>query len=434
MRKAETGDAPALKRCAIYTRKSVEEGLDMEFNSLDAQREAAENYILSQKGKGWTCLPTRYDDGGFSGGNVNRPALSRLLADCEAGLVDVIVVYKIDRLSRSICDFADLSKKFDKWKVSFCSVTQDINTATSSGRMMLNILVTFAQYEREIIGERIRDKMEATRKKGLWAGGCVAIGYRLEDHHLIPNPEEAAIVRRIFTRYAECQSAKQVAMELNRRGVRTRTGREWNKPRVYRVLSNYAYIGKIQYKGKVYDGTHEAIVDRELWDRVHEYLDDNTTHEKADRTSREENISPLKGLLKCGHCGGPMMHYTKTKKGAVYSYYRCVKDSKRAESVCPIKEIAAPVVERLVFAQLSAVFRSPQVLAALSEKSGAECAEVLRAFDEGFWQEATSAECRRIVELLVAEAVLHEDRLVLELQCEGINSIMEEIENESAQD
>jgi site-specific DNA recombinase len=433
MKKIDTRDTPPVKRCAIYTRKSVEEGLDMEFNSLDAQREAGENYILSQKSKGWVCLPNRYDDGGFSGGNLNRPALARLLADCEAGLVDVIVVYKIDRLSRSICDFADLTKKFDSWNVSFCSVTQDINTATSSGRMMLNILVTFAQYEREIIGERIRDKMEATRKKGLWAGGCVAIGYRLEDHKLIPNPEEAEIVRRIFRRYAECQSAKQVAMELNRRGVKTRTGREWNKPRIYRVLNNYAYIGKIQYKGNIYDGTHEAIVPQELWDRVHEYLGDGATRERTDRTSHEENISPLKGLLKCGHCGGPLMHYTKRKKGAVYSYYRCLRDSKRAESVCPIKEIAAPVVEKLVCERLSAIFRSPQVLAALSERTGVECAALLPAFDGDFWQEATSAERRRMIELLVAEAVLYGDRLELELQCEGIKSIMEEIENESSQ-
>ena len=166
-------------RCAIYTRKSIDEGLDKEFNSLDAQREAGEAYISSQKGNRWMCLPTRYDDGGFSGGNTNRPALKRLLADAEAGKLDIIVVYKIDRLSRSICDFAELTKSFDKWNVSFVSVTQDINTATSSGRMMLNILVTFAQYEREVISERIRDKYSASRKKGMWMGGGVPIGYRI---------------------------------------------------------------------------------------------------------------------------------------------------------------------------------------------------------------------------------------------------------------
>ena len=173
------------KRCAIYTRKSVEEGLDQEFNSLDAQREAGEAYIASQKANGWVCLPTRYDDGGYSGGNMKRPALQQLLADCEAGLVDIIVVYKIDRLSRSICDFADLSKKFDEWGTQFVAVTQEINTATSAGRMMLNILITFAQYEREVITERVRDKMAASRKKGKWVGGSVPMGYRVENKKLV---------------------------------------------------------------------------------------------------------------------------------------------------------------------------------------------------------------------------------------------------------
>ena len=183
--------------CAIYTRKSVEDGLEQEFNSLDAQREAGENYIRSQRDNGWTLLPKRYDDGGFSGGNTNRPALKELLKDCEAGLVDVVVVYKIDRLSRSIRDFTDLSARFDKWNVSFCSVTQDINTATSAGRMVLNILMTFAQYEREIIGERIRDKMAAMRRRGMWCGGNIPYAYRVENHHLVPCPAEQPLVERI---------------------------------------------------------------------------------------------------------------------------------------------------------------------------------------------------------------------------------------------
>ena len=183
------------KRCACYTRKSVEEGLDMEFNSLDAQREACENYIASQKSNGWICLPQHYDDGGFSGGNTKRPALQQLLEDCEAGLVDIIVVYKIDRLSRSICDFADLTKKFDEWGVQFVAVTQEINTATSAGRMMLNILITFAQYEREVITERVRDKMAATRKKGKFVGGSVPMGYYVKDKRLEVKPEEAKEMR-----------------------------------------------------------------------------------------------------------------------------------------------------------------------------------------------------------------------------------------------
>lgn len=216
----------AKKRCAIYCRKSVEEGLEQEFNSLDAQREAGEAYILSQKANGWVCLPEHYDDGGYSGGNMKRAALQKLLKDCETGLVDIIVVYKIDRLSRSICDFADLTKKFDEWGVEFSSVTQEINTATSAGRMMLNILITFAQYEREVITERVRDKMSASRMKGMWMGGNVPMGYDVVNKKLVINPTEAEIVRRIFQRYIEIQSPKLIAMELNEQNIKTRQGKK----------------------------------------------------------------------------------------------------------------------------------------------------------------------------------------------------------------
>ncbi|MBQ6352726.1 MAG: recombinase family protein, partial [Lentisphaeria bacterium] len=203
-------EKPKRVRCAVYTRKSVEEGLEMEFNSLDAQREAGEAYIASQRANGWVCLPDRYDDGGFSGGNMNRPALKRLLADAEDGKIDIIVVYKLDRLSRSICDFAELSKWFDKWNVAFVSVTQEINTSTSSGRMMLNILMTFAQFEREQIAERVRDKMSASRKKGKWVGGSVPIGYKVVDKKLVPDEETVPIVKRIFQRYLEIQSPTMI--------------------------------------------------------------------------------------------------------------------------------------------------------------------------------------------------------------------------------
>lgn len=260
------------KRCAIYTRKSVEEGLDQEFNSLDAQREAGEAYIASQKANGWVCLPTRYDDGGYSGGNMKRPALQQLLADCEAGLVDIIVVYKIDRLSRSICDFADLSKKFDEWGTQFVAVTQEINTATSAGRMMLNILITFAQYEREVITERVRDKMAASRKKGKWVGGSVPMGYRVENKKLVVEPEEARVIQRIFQRFIEIQSPSLIAKELNKDGIRTKQGKVWDKPHIYRILSNHTYIGKVKYKGSICEGEQNAIVELDVWNRTREIL------------------------------------------------------------------------------------------------------------------------------------------------------------------
>ena len=263
------------KRCAIYARKSVEDGLEQEFNSLDAQREAGEAYILSQKANGWICLPERYDDGGYSGGNMKRPALQKLLNDCENGLVDIIVVYKIDRLSRSICDFADLTKKFDEWGVQFVAVTQEINTATSAGRMMLNILITFAQYEREVITERVRDKMSASRKKGLWVGGCVPFGYTVCNKKLIVNQEEAKTVQRIFQRFVEIQSPKLIAHELNLDGIKTKQGKSWCNQHIYRILNNHTYIGEVKYKDTICEGEQEGIVDLEIWNRTRAILAEN---------------------------------------------------------------------------------------------------------------------------------------------------------------
>ena len=419
-------------RCAIYTRKSIDEGLDKEFNSLDAQREAGEAYISSQKGNRWMCLPTRYDDGGFSGGNTNRPALKRLLADAEAGKLDIIVVYKIDRLSRSICDFAELTKSFDKWNVSFVSVTQDINTATSSGRMMLNILVTFAQYEREVISERIRDKYSASRKKGMWMGGGVPIGYRIEDRKLIIVPEEAKTVRRIFDRFIETQSPKLIAMELNADGIKTRRDGIWNIPKIYAMLNNFTYIGKVSFQGDIFDGQHEAIIRQEVWDSVHEFL--KTNRPRADYTIKSENITPLKGVIFCGHCGGPMMPVVTRKNGRGYTYYRCLRDSKRAISTCQIKQIAAPVVEKFVYDNLSSVFRAPDVAVTLAGMAGVAPSEVLAPFDGEFWQEATNGERRRLVELLVASVHLYVDRVEIEIRTEGVQSIMEEIEHEADND
>ena len=228
--------------------------LSTDFNSLDAQREACENYIASQKSNGWICLPEHYDDGGFSGGNVNRPALQKLLNDCEAGLVDIIAVYRLDRLSRSIVDFADLTKKFDEWGVQFVSITQEINTATSSGRMMLNILITFSQYEREVITERVRDKMAASRKKGKWVGGGVPFGYVVDNKHLVIKEGDAEIVRRIFQRSIEIQAPKLIAGELNAAGLRTRQNQLWRRDHIYRILNNHTYIGEVKYKDAVCKG------------------------------------------------------------------------------------------------------------------------------------------------------------------------------------
>jgi site-specific DNA recombinase len=262
---------PAI-RCAIYTRKSTEEGLEQEFNTLDAQRECGEAYVKSQAAEGWQCLPDRYDDGGFTGGNMDRPALKRLLADIEAGKLDCVVVYKVDRLSRSLLDFGKMMETFEKHQVSFVSVTQQINSATSMGRLMLNVLLSFAQFEREIIGERTRDKVAAARKKGKWSGGHQFLGYDVDAKHckLVVNETEAVRVRAIFALYLEREGLVPVVQELQQRGWTTkqwttrkgqhRGGRPFTKTNLHKLLTNPAYVGKVRHLGNLYEGEHAAIV------------------------------------------------------------------------------------------------------------------------------------------------------------------------------
>ncbi len=251
-------------RCAVYTRKSTSEGLDMEFSSLDAQREAGESYVKSQQSEGWICLEEKFDDGGFTGANMDRPALARLIKDIEARKIDCVIVYKVDRLSRSLLDFGRLMEKFDKHQVSFVSVTQSFNTGNSMGRLMLNVLLSFAQFEREIISERTRDKIAATRRKGKWAGGMPVLGYTVLDTKLVVDGDEASAVREIFQLYLEHKSLLTVARLLNKRGWRTkqwltkrgitRGGREYDKANLYQLLTNVVYIGRVRYKDEIHDG------------------------------------------------------------------------------------------------------------------------------------------------------------------------------------
>ena len=292
-------------RCAVYTRKSTEDGLEQEFNSLHAQREACEAYILSQRHEGWTLVETHYDDGGFSGGNMERPGLRALLGDVESGLVDVIVVYKVDRLTRSLADFAKIVEQLDAREASFVSVTQAFNTTTSMGRLTLNVLLSFAQFEREVTGERIRDKIAASKKKGLWMGGPVPLGYEVIDRKLIPVPEEAERVRTIMRRYIGSRSANELIAQLEAEGIRTKVQRRTSGPHkggipfrrgsLFHLLKNPIYRGKIVHKGEVYEGEHEPIVDEQLWNAVQKRL-----QEKAPPRRRAKN-DPQQALLR-GNC------------------------------------------------------------------------------------------------------------------------------------
>lgn len=305
-------------RCAVYTRKSSEDGLEQEFNSLDAQREACEAFIRSQKGEGWKLIETAYDDGGISGGTMERPALQRLLADIALGKVDIIVVYKVDRLTRSLADFAKMVEVFDAHGVSFVAVTQQFNTTTSMGRLTLNILLSFAQFEREVTGERIRDKIAASKKKGMWMGGNLPIGYDVKNRELVINPAEAEVVRHIFQRYLELDSVRLLQEDLERRGVRAKSGRVFYRGALYALLANPIYIGEIRHKTERYPGRHEAIIDRTLWDEVQKHLKDNGPGPRYERTKADP--SPLAGKL-FDEAGEPLTPSHAVKGARRYRYY-----------------------------------------------------------------------------------------------------------------
>ena len=314
-------------RCAIYTRVSTDSGLDQEFNSLDAQYDAASAYIRSQAHAHWTLVRTRYDDGGFSGGSTDRPALQRLLDDVRAGKVQIIVVYKVDRLTRSLADFAKLVELFDAHGVSFVSVTQQFNTTTSMGRLTLNVLLSFAQFEREVTAERIRDKISASKRKGLWVGGMVPLGYELKDGKLLIVEHEAEIVRSIFQHYLALGSVNRLVIELREQNVRskirkladgsTRGGVPFTQGPLFYMLRNRFYLGEVAYKGEIHPGPQPALLERELFDAVQKRLTEQRAHNV---TARNKSGALLRGVL-FDEAGNPMVATHSTKQGVRYRYY-----------------------------------------------------------------------------------------------------------------
>jgi len=369
-KKEATATPPKRVRCAIYTRKSTEEGLEQEFNSLDAQRDAGEAYIKSQQHEGWTCLPDLYDDGGFTGANIDRPALKRLMADIEAGKVDCVVVYKVDRLSRSLLDFGRLMETFDKYKVSFVSVTQAFSTASSMGRLILNVLLSFAQFEREMISERTRDKIAAARRKGKWSGGMPILGYTVVKTKLVVDPAEAELVRQIFAMYLERRSLLAVVKELNARGWRTkrwttkkgeaRGGRVFGKNALYQLLTNVVYLGNVRYKDEVHAGEHEAIVEPPVFEKVQALLLQNG--QNGGREVRNKHGALLRGLLHCAACNCGMSHSFTSKGTRQYRYYTCQNAQSRGWEACPSPSIPAGEIERFVVDEIKCIGRDPGVI------------------------------------------------------------------------
>jgi site-specific DNA recombinase len=421
-------------RCAIYTRKSSEEGLEQEFNSLDAQREACAAYIASQRAEGWIALPTEYDDGGFSGGTLERPGLQRLLADIEARLVDVVVVYKIDRLSRSLMDFSKLVEVFDRNAVTFVSVTQSFNTTTSMGRLTLNILLSFAQFEREVIGERIRDKFAASRKRGMWMGGWTPLGYDVVDRRLVVNEGEADLVRRVFDRFLQLGSVTLLVRELHEQGATTKQGKPFDKGVLYKLLNNRVYIGEAVHKGTAYPGEHEALIEPATFQQVQEVMASNGRQRAA--STRRETPALLKGLIFTG--SGRALTPTHTRKGSrLYRYYvstDVIRGRAETSNSEALVRMPADLVETATVKEVLRLVRSPEVVAETirlvrAEAPDATELDVIAALDQfwGLWATLIPAEQARVIRLLVERVVVKPDSIAITLHAAGLGQIAREM-------
>ena len=437
-----------MKRCAVYTRKSTDEGLDQAYNSLEAQRDAGLSFVASQRHEGWTAVDDSYDDGGYSGGTLDRPALRRLLADIEAGRIDTVVVYKIDRLTRSLTDFALLVDVFDRHGVSFVAVTQQFNTTTSMGRLTLNILLSFAQFEREVAGERIRDKIAASKAKGLWMGGVPPLGYDVADRQLVVNPVEAELVRDIFRRYAEHGSAAQLARELAVEGRTTkawttqdgrhRAGRRFDQQSVFKLLRNRVYLGEITHKGQSYPGRHPPIVSEAAWDAAHAFIE---RRRHGPRERRSERPALLAGLLFTAD--GQRMLPTSTRKpnGRLYRYYVPYRHKRGGQA--PAREggraapelLPAAEIEQAVLAQVYRTLQSPEMLVATwqacrrhPERGDLDEPQVVVAMQRigTVWEALFPQEQQRIARLLIERVVLNAGGLDIRWHPHGWHGVLDE--------
>jgi DNA invertase Pin-like site-specific DNA recombinase len=429
------------KRCAIYTRKSCEEGLQQEFNSLDAQRLSAENYILSQEHEGWVLDPTFYDDGGFSGGTLERPALQRLFADIKDEKIDCIIVYKIDRLTRSLADFSEIIKILDEYNVSFVAVTQSFNTANSMGRLMLNVLLSFAQYERELTGERIRDKFAASCQKGMWMGGYIPIGYDLKDRRLIINEEEARIIRYLYETFIVTTSVTETFRKLNDLGFTSKSwissngkihkGKKFNKGSVRRILENYLYIGKIDHKGKIYEGLHKAIINNDIWQKSREIL--SSRQNKISMPNLRITQAPLlKGIMNCGVCNAKMTPTYTAKQGLKYRYYICASKEKGRNDNCSVGRVTATETERLVTREILNLLKKPEfIMHTINKAEDIAEGTVIESFKkiDKIWDELFPVEQARIINLLVKEITITPEGLNINIYKKGLHSLSTELTN-----
>jgi DNA invertase Pin-like site-specific DNA recombinase len=405
------------QRCAVYCRVSSDERLDQEFNSIDAQKEAGHAYVASQRAEGWIPVADDYDDPGYSGGNTERPGLKRLLADIERGLIDIVVVYKIDRLTRSLADFSKMVEVFERRAVSFVSVTQQFNTTTSMGRLMLNVLLSFAQFEREVTGERIRDKIAAAKRKGMWMGGVPPLGYDVDNRLLVINEGEAAVVRRIFEEMLTIGSPTQIAANLTAEGVttkawttqdgQTRRGARIDKKYLHKLLRNRIYLGELSHKGNWYPGAHPAIIDHGLWGRVHEILAKDGHARSVETKLRSRTDALLRGLLYAPT--GERMYPTYSRKnGHKYRYYVSKSEARFGAAGKTYERIPADQIEAAAIAQIKTVLASPEAITAVCQfvqRNGAQITEAVAVMAMHrlgeVWEQLYPAERHRIVNLMI---------------------------------
>jgi DNA invertase Pin-like site-specific DNA recombinase len=412
------------KRCAIYTRKSSEEGLEQSFNSLDAQREACESFIKSQQHEGWTTLPTHYNDGGFTGGNTERPALQTLINDIESNKIDIVIVYKVDRLSRSLADFVKLIELFDKHDVSFVSVTQQFNTSSSMGRLTLNVLLSFAQFEREVTSERIRDKIAASKQKGMWMGGAVPLGYDVVEKKLVANNKEAKTVRHIYERYIYLGTVRKLKEELDAEGYISKQrenkqnkggGKPFSRGALYALLKNPLYIGKVAHQGKLFEGQHAAILEKQLWDAAQTLLINNRQNNKSRNSVKEPSL--FAGLIFDDN-NNPMSPSHSRKGDRRYRYYvsQAVLQYREAEAGSVFR-ISAKIVEDAVIKRLIEFFQTTKELLEIFShfKLNADKQETLIHKAKIFitnWEDLTASKKIDYINIIIKK---------IQVGCEGIN-------------
>ncbi|GIX39114.1 MAG: hypothetical protein KatS3mg128_0163 [Silanimonas sp.] len=421
------------KRCAVYCRVSSDERLDQSFNSIDAQREAGHAFIKSQSHEGWIAVTDDYEDGGYSGGNMDRPALRRLLADIEAGKIDVVVVYKIDRLSRSLADFARMVDVFDRKGVSFVSVTQQFNTTTSMGRLTLNILLSFAQFEREVTGERIRDKIAASKAKGLWMGGPVPLGYDVRERRLVVNEAQAALVRRLFDDFVSLRSATLMVKAYAAEGLRTKGGKPFTKQTIYKMLHNRMYLGEIVHKGQRFPGQHQPIITQAQWDAVHALIATDGIERRRDTNNRQREPVLLRGLLFTPD-GQRLVPSHTVKKGKTYRYYTPIKHRRFGAWASQYGPLPAAPIEELVTQQIVAALSAPHIVqsvwdrirAARPDLSEPEVVLPMRNL-ACLWQQLFPAEQCRLAQLLIERVIVADDGLEIVWRDQGWQELAVEL-------